>query len=63
MKAENVKKDDMPEYLVYQEVYALSQGDGEDGEVKTNYYMKGVTRIEDLSWINNLGSDLLVQRS
>ena len=25
--------------------------------------MKGVTRIDDLSWINNLASELLIQRS
>ena len=25
--------------------------------------MKGVTRVDDLSWVNNLASELLIQRS
>jgi hypothetical protein len=48
---------------VYSEVYALDHKSPVDGSVKTTYYMKGVTKIENLSWLNNLGSDLLIQRS
>lgn len=33
-----------------------------DGSIKTVYYLKGVTKIENLGWLNNLGSDLLIQR-
>lgn len=52
-----------PENLVYSEIYALDQKSPVDGSVKTTYYMKGATKIENLSWLNNLGSDLLIQRS
>lgn len=65
MKAANTRIEDAPEYLVYSEIYALTHGASQHDEAppKTNFYMKGVTRIDDLSWINNIGSDLLVQRS
>ena len=49
---------------MYSEVYAVDQKAAHhtDGTTsQTNYYMKGVTRVDDLSWINNLGSELLVQ--
>lgn len=29
----------------------------------TNYYMKGVTKIDNLGWLNTLGNDLIIQRS
>ena len=51
---------EQPEYLVYSEVYALDQISPVDGTSTTTHYMKGVTKIDNLSWLNNLGSDLLI---
>jgi len=50
---------------VYTEIYAVEQKasfQADDTTTKTNYYMKGVTKVDDFGWINNLGSELLVQR-
>lgn len=51
---------EQPENLVYSEVYALDQTSPVDGTITTTHYMKGVTKIDNLSWLNNLGSDLLI---
>lgn len=51
-----------PENLVYSEIYALDQKSPVDGSIKTMYYMKGATKIDNMSWLNNLGGDLLIQR-
>ena len=55
-----VNKNEQPDYLVYSEVYAIEQVSPVDGSVKTNYYMKGVTKVDDLGLINNLASELLL---
>ena len=53
---------EQPENLVYSEIYALDQKSPIDGSMTTTHYMKGVTKIDNLNWLNNLGSDLLIQR-
>jgi len=35
-----------PAHLVYQEVYASTNGD------HTAYYMKGATQVENLAWLH-----------
>jgi len=51
-----------PEFLVYSEIYSI-ETTSFDGTVKMTHYMKGTTKVDNLSWVNNLCSDLLVQRS
>lgn len=48
-----------PEFLVYQEIYALENP--ETGKMK--YYLKGATKIDNLNWIYNLSSPILIQTS
>lgn len=55
-------KNSLPEYLVYQEIYQTDQKQL-DGEIKTITYLKGVTRVDDISWLNKLGTDLLIKKS
>ena len=47
---------------MYSEVYALDHKSPIDGSITTTHYMKGATTIDNLNWLNNLGSDLLIQR-
>ena len=44
--------------MVYTEVYSLTNPDD-----ITTYYMKGVTKVDNLSWLDALGSELLIQKS
>lgn len=46
---------------MFSEVYAVTGT--KNGEPITNNYAKGVTRVDNLGWVCNLGSELLVQRS
>ena len=48
-----------PEYLAYQEIYALENP--QTGKMK--HYLKGVTKIDNLSWMFKLSSPVLVQTS
>jgi hypothetical protein len=48
-----------PEFIVYQEIYALESP--ETGKMK--YYLKGATKIDNLNWIYNLSSPILMQTS
>ena len=47
MLAPGVTKGDSPEHLVYQEVYSLEQKNPVTGDIEVNYYLKGVTRVDD----------------
>lgn len=47
---------------MYSEVYALDHKSPIDGSTTTTHYMKGATIVDNLNWLNNLGSDLLIQR-
>ena len=58
----SVLNKESPDNLVYSEIYALDSKNPVDGSITTTHYMKGVTKIDNLSWLNNLGSDLLIQR-
>jgi hypothetical protein len=49
-----------PDNLVYSEVYALDSKSPVDGRITTTHYMKGVTKVDNLNWLNNLGSELLI---
>ena len=51
-----------PENLIYSEIYTV-ESKTFDGETKVVNYMKGVTKIDSLAWLSNLGSQLLIQRS
>lgn len=44
-------------------MYSIETRSSLDGSLKTTHYMKGVTKINNLGWLNNLGCDLLIQRS
>jgi hypothetical protein len=49
-----------PDHLVYSEVYELTSRNPIDGSIKVTHYMKGVTKVDNLNWLNNLGSELLI---
>jgi len=49
-----------PEYLIYSEVYSLDTTNPVDGSTTTHNYVKGTTKIDNLAWLNNLGSQLLI---
>jgi hypothetical protein len=48
-----------PEYMAYQEIYALENP--LTGQMK--HYLKGVTKIDNLSWVFKLASSVLIQTS
>mmetsp|Transcript_27653 Transcript_27653/g.41938 ORF Transcript_27653/g.41938 Transcript_27653/m.41938 type:complete len:89 (-) Transcript_27653:552-818(-) len=53
------KKDDL-DHFVYSEVYAIDKINPRTGEREVVHYVKGATKVENLGWINNLASELLV---
>jgi hypothetical protein len=44
-------------------VFSVESKSKVDGTLKTTHYMKGATKVDNLSWLNNLGSELLISRS
>jgi hypothetical protein len=45
-----------PEFMVYQEIYALEN----PITGKMRHYLKGVTKVDNLSWIFRLASPVLI---